>query len=202
MLQKNPEYTKEIIDFVDDYFVRCHRSPSCREIAAGTTLKHSSVHNYLVAMEKNGMIEYNGQIILTPKSRELFYGTRKVGIVGPVSGGLPADPDITLSDFMILPLTMVGQDEVYILYAEDKSMTGAGIDAGDILLVRKQDTAKPGDIVLVRVENEGNIIRRLRREGGQTILHPENPEMPDTHVDSLAIQGVVIWIMKHFEQND
>lgn len=58
MLQKSPELMREIVDFVDRFYTRYGRSPSCREIESGTTLKRSSVHNYLVAMDERGMIEY------------------------------------------------------------------------------------------------------------------------------------------------
>ena len=67
MRRKNPEYMKEIVDFVDRFYVRHRRTPSCREIEAGTSMKRSSIHNYLVAMDEQGKIEYNGQTILTPK---------------------------------------------------------------------------------------------------------------------------------------
>ena len=63
MLQKSPELMREIVDFVDRFYARYGRSPRCLEIESGTTLKRSSVHNYLVAMDEQGMIEYNGQTI-------------------------------------------------------------------------------------------------------------------------------------------
>ena len=196
MLQKNPDQMKEIIVFVDRFYARHHKTPSCREIAAGTTLKRSSVHNYLVAMNNNGMIEYNGQTILTPNIREMQQGMRRIGIVGSIACGLPTDASVVQDEYMNLPMTMVGHDDVYILYAEGKSMIDAGIDEGDMVLVRRQENANPGDIVVAYVEGEGNTLKRLKMEDGQVYLHPENPTMADIPVDFLKIQGVAVWVFK------
>lgn len=196
MLQKNPDQMKEIIDFTDDYYARFHKSPTCRAIAAGTTLKRSSVHNYLVAMNENGMIEYNGQTIITPNIREMQQGMRRIGIAGGVSCGLPADGSAVQNEYLSLPMTMVGRDDVYILYAEGDSMIEAGIEEGDMVIVRRQETARNGDIVVAYVEGEGNTLKRLRLDGQQVILHPENSKMEDIPVDFLKVQGIAIWVIK------
>ena len=97
---------------------------------------------------------------------------------------------------MNLPMTMVGNDDVYILYASGDSMINAGIDDGDMVLVRRQETARDGDIVVAYVEGEGNTLKRLHHEGKQVILHPENPMLADIPVDFLKVQGVAIWVFK------
>ncbi len=124
MRRKNPEYMKEIIDFVDRFYPRHGRSPSCSEIAAHTTLNRSAVHNYLVAMSDDGMIEYNGQTILTPNTRVGQQGMRRIGIVGSVSGGLPTDPTVEQDEYMNLPMTMVGHDDSSL--RKERSMTASG----------------------------------------------------------------------------
>jgi len=194
--KKNPEYMKEIINFVDQFYPRHGRSPSCTEIAAHTTLNRSAVHNYLVAMNDEGMIEYNGQTILTPNTRAGQQGMRRIGIVGSVSCGLPTDATVEQGEYMNLPMTMVGNDDVYILYASGDSMINAGIDDGDMVLVRRQETAHDGDIVVAYVEGEGNTLKRLRHKGNKVILHPENPKLADIPVDFLKVQGVAVWVIK------
>ena len=196
MRKKNPEYMKEIINFVDQFYPRHGRSPSCTEIAAHTTLNRSAVHNYLVAMNDEGMIEYNGQTILTPNTRAMQQEMRRIGIVGSVSCGLPTDATVEQGEYMNLPMTMVGNDDVYILYASGDSMINAGIDDGDMVLVRRQETAHDGDIVVAYVEGEGNTLKRLRHKGNKVILHPENPKLADIPVDFLKVQGVAVWVFK------
>jgi len=195
-MMRNPDRMREIIEFTDRYFARNRKTPSCREIAANTTLKRSSVHNYLVAMNETGMIEYNGKDIITPNVRAMQQDARRVGVVGRVACGLPTDATEELEEYMNLPTSMVGNDETYILYASGESMIGAGIEDGDMVLVRRQETARDGDIVVAYVEGEGNTLKRLRHEGKRVLLHPENPEMDDIPAENLKIQGVALWIFK------
>ena len=61
MQHKKPEHMAEILEFVDRFYGLHHRSPSCSEIARNTTLQRSAVHSYLVAMNEQGKIEYDGQ---------------------------------------------------------------------------------------------------------------------------------------------
>ena len=196
MLQKSPELMQEIIDFVDRFYARYSRSPSCREIESGTTLKRSSVHNYLVAMDKQGMIEYNGQTILTPKIRALQNGIRQVGIVGTIACGIPDDAEEHLEVYFPVPASLVNDDEVYILYAHGYSMIEAGINPGDMVLVRKQEEAHYGDIVVAYVEGEGNTLKRLKKNGDVPVLHPENSKMKDMPAEGCRIQGVALWVFK------
>ena len=195
MRHKNPDFMKEIIAFVDHYYLEHQRSPSCREIAAHTSMQRSSVHNYLVLMNASGMISYDGQTILTPSIRAKA-GSRRIGIVGSVSCGLPADAGALQEDYMTLPVSMVGEEEMYLLYASGDSMIEAGIHSGDMVLVRRQETAKDGDIVVAWVEGEGNTLKRFRKEGKTIILHPENRSMPDIRVKECRIQGVAVWVFK------
>ena len=196
MQHKNPEFMKEIITFVDRFYPEHHRSPSCREIAAHTSMQRSTVHNYLVLMNASGMIEYDGQTILTPSIRAMQGGTRRIGIVGSVSCGLPAEAGAVLEDAMTLPVSMVGDEEMYLLHATGDSMIEAGIHSGDMVLVRRQETAKDGDIVVAWVAGEGNTLKRFRREGKAIVLHPENSAMPDIRVKECRIQGVAVWVFK------
>ena len=196
MQHKKVKYMEEIIHFADSFYDLHHRSPSCSEIAANTTLQKSAVHKYLVAMNEEGMIQYNGQTIMTPNIRAMQNGTRRIGIVGKIACGLPEDPTVTQDEYMEIPQIMVGKDEAYLLYATGESMIGAGIEDGDLILVRRQEEAQDGDIVVAYVEGEGVTLKRLIHKRGKVFLHPENPEMDDIPVSALKIQGKVTWIIK------
>ena len=200
MRHKNPEYMNEIIAFVDQYVLRHRRSPSCREISENTPLGRTAVYNYLVAMNESGMIRYDGQTILTPKTGSVLLGLRKVGIVGSVSCGLPAEANAILDEYLELPVSWVGDEEVYLLYAEGESMIEAGIASGDMVLVRRQETAKDGDIVVAWVDGEGNTLKRFHRDGDTVVLHPENSAMQDIRVKDCRVQGVAVWVMKNLEE--
>lgn len=199
MRHKNPEYMKEIIDFVDRFYEKHRCFPSCSQIAANTSLQRTAVYNYLVAMNDSGMIEYDGQRILTPFIRSQHTDTRPIGIVGSIACGLPVDSEAQLEDYMNLPVSLVGNDEMYILYAFGSSMIGAGINAGDMVLVKRQETARDGDIIVAYVDGLGNTLKRLKHEGNQIILHPENPDEQDIYVDDVRVQGVAVMVIKDLQ---
>ena len=76
-------------------------------------------------------------------------------------------------------------------------MTGAGIDDGDLVLIRKCEEAQNGDIVVAYVEGEGNTLKRYRKYGSTVFLHPENPKYRDIPLKDCRIQGVAISVIKH-----
>ena len=197
MQHKNPEYMNEIIAYVDRFYSQTHEYPTCSQIADNTSLQRTAVFNYLVAMHKEGKIEYDGKRIVTPFIRASRSSeTRPVGVVGSISCGLPTDAEARLEQYVNLPAMIADSDHMYLLYAAGDSMIGAGIDDGDMVLVRRQETAHDGEIVVAYVEGEGNTLKRLRHDGDQVILHPENPKLSDIPVEDLKVQGVAVWVFK------
>lgn len=197
MQHKNPEYMNEIIAYVDRFYSQTHEYPTCSQIAENTSLQRTAVFNYLVAMHKEGKIEYDGKRIVTPFIRASRSSeTRPVGVVGSISCGLPTDAEARLEQYVNLPAMIADSDRMYLLYAAGDSMIGAGIDDGDMVLVRRQETANDGEIVVAWVEGEGNTLKRLRHDGDQVILHPENPKLADIPVEDLKVQGVAVWVFK------
>ncbi len=197
MQHKNPEYMNEIIAYVDRFYSQTHEYPTCSQIAENTSLQRTAVFNYLVAMHKEGKIEYDGKRIVTPFIRASRSSeTRPVGVVGSISCGLPTDAEARLEQYVNLPAMIADSDHMYLLYANGDSMIGAGIDDGDMVLVRKQETAHDGDIVVAYVEGEGNTLKRLYHDGSRVFLHPENPKLADIPVEDLKVQGVAVWVFK------
>ncbi len=76
-------------------------------------------------------------------------------------------------------------------------MTGAGIDDGDLVLIRKAEEAQNGDIVVAFVEGEGNTLKRYRKYGHTIFLHPENPKYRDIPLKDCKIQGVAVSVIKN-----
>ena len=85
---------------------------------------------------------------------------------------------------------------MFLLHARGDSMTGAGIDDGDLVLIRKQEEARNGDIVVAYLEGEGNTLKRYRIYGKTIFLHPENPKYRDIPLRECRIQGVAIRVIK------
>ena len=196
MRQKNPKYMKEIQDYVDEYYSLHHKSPSCREIAENTTLQRSAVQRYLVAMNDQGMIKYDGRTIRTKRMQSYAPDTTSVGVIGTIACGPLAMEEEAVEQYVDLPTSLFGTGSFFILHASGDSMTGAGIDDGDLVLIRKQEEAHNGDIVVAYVEGEGNTLKRFKRYGRTFFLHPENPKYTDIPMKNCKIQGVAVWIFK------
>ena len=197
MRQKNPKYMKEIEEFVDEYFSRYHKSPSCREIAENTTLQRSAVQRYLVAMNDSGMLQYDGQEIRTKKIQSYAPKQTRVGVIGTIPCGPMTIEEEVVEKYVDLPTGLFGKGDFYILHASGDSMEGAGIDDGDLVLVRKQTDAHHGDIVVAYLEGEGNTLKTFHKYGRTVFLHPENPKYKDMPAINCQIQGVAVWVFKN-----
>ncbi len=196
MRQKNPKFMKEIEAFVDDYYSQHHKSPSCREIAENTTLQHSAVQRYLTAMNDQGMIQYDGKNIRTRKIQGNTPRMTSVGIIGTIPCGPLTVEEEAVEGYVDLPTSLFGNGDFFLLHASGDSMINAGIDDGDMILIRKQVDARDGEIIVAYVEGEGNTLKRLYRSEDGVILHPENDTMADIKVDHCMIQGVAVWVFK------
>ena len=196
MRQKNPKYMKEIEAFVDHYYSQHHKSPSCREIAENTTLQRSAVQRYLTAMNDQGMIQYDGRTIRTRKIQGNTPRMTSVGIIGSINCGPLMMEEESVEGYVDLPTSLFGSGDFFLLHASGNSMVNAGIDDGDMILIRKQEDARDGEIVVAYVVGEGNTLKRLYRTNQGIILHPENETMEDIKVDRCMIQGVAVWVFK------
>lgn len=197
MRQKNPKYMKEIEEFVDEYYSRHHKSPSCREIAENTTLQRSAVQRYLVAMNDNGMIQYDGQNIRTRKIQSYAPTQNTVGVIGRIPCGTMMMELEEPEQYVDLPTSLFGKGDFYLLHADGDSMEGAGIDDGDLVLIRKQTEAHHGDIVVAYLEGEGNTLKTFHKYGRTVFLHPENPKYTDMPARNCQVQGVAVWVFKN-----
>ncbi len=129
----NPERAEAIRRYIDEYFVENHRSPSVREIAAGTNISKTAVQRYLTDMKEHGEIEYNGRrSIGTNLSRGMTETTPAIFYDSTVSCGLPSEPNVEEADIVPLPTALVGEGRFFILTAKGDSMTGIGVDDGDL----------------------------------------------------------------------
>ncbi len=194
---RSRETMEKIVDYVNRYYLRYHRSPSFGEIAEKFQMSKSVSYGYIKQMVRDGMVEYDGRTISTHRMKHDDMDVLGIPVLGSVACGIPEysgdDPD----EIMYLPEKLVGKgDQFYLLYANGDSMIGAGIDDGDLVLIHKQDTARMGDIVVAWVEGEGNTLKRFLVDGNKIVLRPENPALADIRVDECRVQGVLRLIIK------
>src|SRR3990172_4159895 len=191
---------QEILTFIRRYTDAHGYPPSVREIGQALGLTSSStVHSHLSALEKKGYLRRDPS---KPRALEILKDEREapvkkvvpLPVVGQVTAGLPILAQQNIEDYFPLPLEFVRSDECFILKVRGDSMVGAGIFDGDMLVVRKQQTAKDRDIVVARMEDEATV-KRFFREDGRIRLQPENPRMAPIITRDVAMEGVALAVI-------
>ena len=194
MRSKDPEIMKGIVDFVEAYHLDYNSSPSLRVIADGVGIGSTTVYRYLMEMNERGMICYDGKTIRNEKIDKSQRGTIRAAVIGRIACGIPNLAEQHVEGYVNLPESLFGQGNFYILRASGCSMTEAGIDDGDLVVIREQNTAEDGQIVVALVDDEATL-KRLFHEGDKIRLHPENPRMKDIFVTDCRIQGVAVKVI-------
>ena len=200
--KKNAELFKQIADTINSYKEQnTGASPSVREIADELGVNYSTVSRYLKHMRENGMLDYEGhRNITTRESRMTKTQTVKVAVLGAVSCGVPKFAEENIEEYVRLPVALFGSGEFYILRANGDSMVDAGIEDGDLVLIRQQNYANEGQIVVALMEDEATLKRYYPEPQKRRIrLHPENSSMRDIYVANCIIQGVAVKVLKDLE---
>jgi repressor LexA len=178
--------------------------PSVREIGEAVGLSSSStVHGHLQRLEDKGYIRRDPT---KPRALEVVGDERPgrptwhVPVLGRVAAGLPILAQQNIEEFMPLPQGFVRADpeELFFLQVKGDSMVLAGILDGDHILVRRQSTARNGEIAVVLVDGEATC-KRFYREQGRFRLKPENPYMDDMFFDDVEVIGKVVGVVRRMD---
>lgn len=195
---------RRILEYIRETVQARGYPPTVREIgeAVGLT-SSSSVHAQLSNLERQGLLRRDPT---KPRAMEL-QGPRRgrpnavsVPLVGRITAGAPILADQNVEEFLAIPADFAGEEEHFALRVSGESMIGAGILDGDVVVVRRQETADEGDIVAALLpgpaEDEATI-KRLHRQGGRVLLVPENPSMePIETDDDLRLLGKVVAVLR------
>ena len=202
MRSKNPELMKEICTYVSDYYRIRRSSPSVSEIAKAVGIAKTTAYRYLVDMNERGMISYDGHTIETPQIDKCVSGYFSAPIVGSIHCGDPETEEEHIEEYVSLPESIFGKGQFYILRASGDSMVDTGIEDGDLVVIKKQDTASVGDIVVALDEDSQNTLKTfdgIDEESGYAILKYENRckyRNKVIRVRELVIQGVAKHVIK------
>ncbi len=203
MKRKNKNHYINIIKFVNNYYSNYGRSPSTREIAEGIEVPRPTVQRYLKDLQEDGIVEYGGhRNIVTEFIRE---GYKKRFNRIPIAGSIPCGDfceavELGLEHYL-LPKSLTGNGEFFLLKAKGESMTDAGIDDGDLVLIKKQNTVETGQIAAFLYETDQTTLKRYYIKNDCIILHPENQQMHDIIINGnrrkdLYVQGVATMVIK------
>ena len=202
---------REILEFVNTHVDAQGYPPTVREIGQAVGLTSpSTVHAHLAKLEAAGLIRRDAT---KPRALEVIEGGKGRGraiiapppqredrvtilpLVGEVAAGSPVVAEDRVEDYVSVPDQLTG-DADFILTVRGESMINAGIFPGDFVVVRKQQDAKNGEIVVALVDDEGATVKRFFRESGRIRLQPENDTMESTFPDEVAILGSVKAVMR------
>lgn len=192
----NQEILERVKEFNILYQQEHGLSPSYRQIMNALKLGSlATVRRYVLELENQGVLTRSevGKIIPIPK---LEKGKMILApLVGSVVCGMPNPSEENYEDTYALPTDIFGNGKLFMLHAEGNSMIEVGVSPGDLLVVRKQDSANDGEIVVALVEGE-TTLKRLYHKNGKIVLHPENRQMEDIIVNNCDIQGVLVSCIK------
>ena len=182
---------------VEDYFDDYTRSPSVREIANMTGISKSTVQRYIEIMERVGIITRTDDGIETPYISKTEKNMVSVAKLGRIPCGPLDEKEEYIEGYVKLPESFVGKGKFFILTASGDSMIEAGIDDGDMIIIKQQETARKGDIVVALAGGQSTLKRYMPDPSIKKIrLHPENSSMQDIIVDNCQVQGVAIKVIK------
>ncbi len=209
MRTKNPEKLKSILEFVNRQVHEKGYPPSVREICKAVGFKSTSTaHAYLATLEADGLISKDptktrALKVLDESSRKLegFISDQEienVPIVGSVAAGQPILAVENIQGTFPIPVEYLGNSTTFILKIKGDSMINAGIMDGDFVIVKQQDVAFNGDIVVALIEDEATV-KTFYKGKDHIRLQPENDSYePIIVYESIPILGKVIALFRKF----
>lgn len=204
MRSRNPERMKRIQTYAERYYREKHTAPSIRAIAEGTGLPRATVQRYLVEMNGQGLLSYDGRIQASPLMDKCRTAYISLPLLGSIRCGGPESEEPEVEEYVSLPVSIFGNEADYLLRAKGDSMLDAGIAEGDLLVVRAQSEARVGDIVVALDPDGQNTLKQYAgydADSGYYILeYRNNRRYPGQtiRVRSFVVQGVVRHVIKSF----
>jgi len=203
------ERQQEIWDFLVDYVGRLGYPPTVREIGEAVGLASpSTVHAHLANLERAGMLRRDPT---KPRALELTGNrraepvpaaaeARKLPLVGQIAAGGPLLAEQNVEDYIGVPEPLSAGGEEFLLQVKGDSMIQAGILEGDYVVVRRQEDARNGDIVVALAgEDEAAdeaTVKRFFRENGRVRLQPENDTLDPIYAKHVQILGKVTGVFR------
>lgn len=200
------EYYKILEKAIDDFKRENGASPTVYELETETGIPRATLARYLQRMRAEGILSYNGHRgLITGNDRRLSEPVVRVPILGNVACGIPKFAEENIEDYVLLPEKLFGPGEFFFLRANGESMINAGIGPGDLVLIRKQDRAETGEIVVALIDDENATLKRYRPDAEKQCIElvPENPLFDTITVDPVEhdfrIQGVAVKVIRDIQ---
>lgn len=188
----------KVMDYIRKFSDENGYTPSVREIGAECNIKSTAtVHSYLQRLQDKGLLnksENKKRSVSIAKSSGV-----NIPLIGTVTAGQPIFAYENYEDYYTFPSGEFKGDDLFMLRVQGTSMIDAGIFNGDKIVVRKQQTAENGEIVVALVEDSATV-KRFYKKDGMIVLHPENEALADMIFppEQVAILGKVVGLIRNY----
>ena len=187
-----------IVQFIDDYYHKYFEIPSVRDIAAGTGISVSTVHRCLSAMKENGELEYSGRRSVHTRRMEMETNHHAMPVLGYVVCGEGQEETEEVIEYIRMPESLIGKGEFFALIAKGESMIDAGVHPGDYVVIRKQNSADIGDIVVALDQGVNNLkvlgFDTKKKAYFLRSCNEDKERYSDIYPEELQIQGIAVCV--------
>jgi repressor LexA len=198
---------RQVLEFIDEQVRARGYPPSVREIGEAVGLSSSStVHAHLAALQDKGYLRRDPtkpraiEITLEPDSGLAVERrpARHVPLLGDVAAGTGVLAAEQVEETLPLPQDFTGEGQLFMVRVRGESMIEAGILPGDYVVVRRQDTADAGDVVVAGIPGDEATVKTFLRRKGKIVLRPENPTMDELvfDPDDVTVYGKVVTLLR------
>lgn len=187
------EKLDSVYKFTSDYINDNGFPPSVREICSKLNIKSTATaYSYIEKLRKKGLLDKSPMKKRALKlSQTILSNQGQIPLVGTVRAGTPIFAVENLDGYYPLPPDFIGsKDDFFALRVSGDSMINAGIYDKDVIIIKKQNYAENGEIVVALVDDSATV-KRFYLGKNKVILHPENDEMEDLIFDDAKILGIV-----------
>ncbi|WP_059103441.1 transcriptional repressor LexA [Shouchella shacheensis] len=205
-MSKLSKRQEQILTYIKDEVKAKGYPPSVREIGEAVGLASSStVHGHLARLEKKGYIRRDPtkpraiEVLSLEEESDIFSKRETasfIPVIGKVTAGIPITAVENVEDYLPLPEHLATQENTYALVIQGESMIEAGIYDGDQVIVRQQQTADNGDIIVAMTEEDEATVKRFFREDDYIRLQPENSSMEPIRLKNCTILGKVVGVFR------
>ena len=196
------ERQKNVLSFISDFIRKNSYAPTVREIADHYAISVKGAHDHITALRRKGFLKQTDK---RPRTMGLLYSMTednsemiRIPLLGSAAAGIPIQTEENYDGEIGFHYSMLKRNkEHFALKVKGDSMSGAGINDGDIAIIEKQNTARNGEIVAVIVEDAA-AIKRFYKENSRIKLQSENSNYPPRYSHDVRILGRLVTIIRSF----
>ena len=183
-----------VFKFIQKFISDNGYAPCVREVCKACNIKSTAtVFNIINRLKDKGLLDKSD---VKRRAIALKSKTLSVPVLGTVAAGQPIFASESYEGYVSLPDNFFSGDDLFILNVQGSSMIKIGMFDGDKVVVRKQENADNGDIVVALVDDSATVKRFFKRDG-KIILHPENDNMEDFIFNNISILGKVVGLVRN-----